>query len=403
MVERPITILCLATEYKGVPFIEECGRQGAGVLLLTPESVAGDAWPWDSISDHFQMPDLHTQPDITYAVSYLARGHDIDRIVALDDYDVATAAALREHLRLPGLGETVARFFRDKLAMRGQAAASGLNVPRFTGLFNNDEVAEFLDTTPAPWVLKPRFEAGSIGIRKLHAAEDVWRALDELGDERANFLLEQFVPGDIYHVDTLTWDGRIVFGVASRYGAPPLALVQEGGIFYTRIMDGQSAESTALLALTQDMVDAFRYPQGVNHTEFIRSHADGRFYFLETSARVAGANIDRMIEAATGLSMWAEAARIELASVRGEAYQLPDYREGYAGLLICLSADEHPDLSSFDAPEVVWQVPKPYHAGLIVASADAARVESLVDEYQQRLEREFLRHVPNAKKARTTF
>ena len=103
--QRPITILCLASEYKGLPFIEECARQGARVILVTTEKFADRDWPWDSIALHFKMPDLHTQPNITHAVSYLARGNDIDRIVALDDYDVATAAALREHLRLPGVGK----------------------------------------------------------------------------------------------------------------------------------------------------------------------------------------------------------------------------------------------------------------------------------------------------------
>ena len=109
--QRPITILCLASEYKGVPFIEECARQRARVILMTAEKYGGDPWPWEAIYRHYNMPDLHTQPNITNAVSYLAREYDIDRIVALDDYDVATAASLREHLRVPGIGETQARYF----------------------------------------------------------------------------------------------------------------------------------------------------------------------------------------------------------------------------------------------------------------------------------------------------
>ncbi len=401
--DRPITILCLATEFKGLPFIEECARQGARVILVTPEKLVDKEWPRDSISQIFPMPDLHTQPNITYAVSYLARGNDIDRITALDDYDVGTAAALREHLRLPGLGETSARYFRDKLAMRTQASGAGMRVPAFSSLLNYDALRDFMAETPAPWVLKPRFEAGAVGIRKLHDSEQVWRALDELGDQQSFYLLENFLPGDIFHVDALVWDGEIVFATASQYGAPPLALMQGGGIFNTRILPHDGDMAQALVAGTAEMVRAFGLPRGVTHTEFIRANHDGELYFLETSARVGGANIDKMVEAASGVSLWTEAARIELASIRGEEYALPPVRDDYAGLLTCLARDEWPDMSGYTDPEIVWRVSKPYHAGLLVASPAAGRVEELMTQYHDRFAADFLVHAPQNKKIRTTL
>ena len=401
--QRPITILCLASEFKGVPFIEECARQGARVILLTAEKYGDKAWPRDSITQFHTMPNLHTQPNITHAVSYLARGNDIDRIVALDDYDVATAATLREHLRLPGLGETQVRFFRDKLGMRTQAAANGIRVPAFTPVFNYDQLRDYMATVPAPWVLKPRFEAGAVGIRKLNDSEGVWRALDELGDEQSFYLLEQFVPGDVYHVDALVWGGEAVFAVSSRYGAPPLSVTQGGGIFNTRLLPRGSEEFRETTRLAGDVFRAFGLRQGVTHTEFIRAHHDGQFYFLETAARVGGAHIDKMVEAATGIALWQEAARIELASVRGEEYHLPEHREEYAGLIICLAREQWPDLSPYDEPEIVWRVPREYHAGLLVASADPERVSQLLEQYNERFARDFLMHAPNRKEVRTTF
>ncbi|MBP9503286.1 MAG: ATP-grasp domain-containing protein [Candidatus Promineofilum sp.] len=401
--DRPITILCLASEFKGVPFIEECARQGARIILVTAEEAAGKPWPWDSIALHFRMPDLYTQPNITYAVSYLARGNDIDRIVALDDYDVATAASLREHLRLPGLGETKARYFRDKLGMRTQAAANGIRVPAFTSVFNYDQLRNYMAAIEPPWVLKPRFEAGAVGIRKLHDSESVWRALDQLGDQQSYYLLEQFVPGDVYHVDALLWGGEVVFAVSSRYGEPPLSVTQGGGIFNTRLLSRRSEEFEATTGMAADVFRAFGLAQGVTHTEFIRAHHDGQFYFLETAARVGGAHIDRMVEAATGVDLWQEAAHIELAGVRGEAYQVPEHREDYAGLIICLAREQWPNLAAYDDPEIVWRVPREYHAGLLVASYDPDRISELIDGYNERFARDFLMHAPNKKKARTAF
>jgi len=401
--QQPITILCLASEYKGVPFIEECARQGARVILMTAEKYGGEPWPWEAIYRHYNMPDLHTQPNIANAVSYLARENDIDRIVALDDYDVATAASLREHLRLPGMGETQARYFRDKLAMRLQAASHGIRVPAFTSVFNYDQLRDYMAAITPPWVLKPRFEAGAVGIRKLHDSEGVWRALDELGDEQSFYLLEQFVPGDVYHVDALLWAGEVAFVVSSRYGAPPLSVTQGGGIFNTRLLPRDSEAFQQTTSLAADVFRAFYLRQGVTHTEFIRAHHDGQYYFLETAARVGGAHIDKMVEAATGIALWQEAARIELAVERGEAYELPEHRGDYAGLIICLAREQWPDLSAYNEPEIVWRVPREYHAGLLVASDDPDRVSQLLDQYNERFVRDFLMHTPNKQGARTTF
>ena len=399
---RPITLLAIATECKGIPYLREAKKQGARVLLLVAEEVAHNPdWPMDLIDARYIMPNLSKQPDMTYAVSYLARTEKLDRIVALDDYDVSTAASLREHLRIPGMGESTARHFRDKLAMRVQARDQGVLVPEFTAVFNNAELNDFLQRVPAPWVLKPRFEAGAVGIRKLHNAEDVWQSVNELGDQRSFYLLEQFVVGNVCHVDSIIWEKEVVFAVASQYGTPPLAVTTGGGIFNTRILPRGSESSQALIAANENVMRVLGQVRGVAHTEFIQAEADGRFYFLETAARVGGANIDRLVEAATGIVLWQEAARIDLASVRGEAYQLPALRNNYAGLIICLAQQEQPDLSDYTDPEIVWRLPKKYHAGLLVAGTDYGRIQALINQYNERFARDFLTSAPPKSNVRT--
>jgi hypothetical protein len=155
------TVLCLASYFKGTLFLEECHRQGGHVILLTEQKVADEEWPRAAIDEFYLMPDLAQQPDITYAVSFLARTRPIHSIVALDDYDVETAAALREHLRLPGLGISATKLFRDKLAMRVRAHQAGIRVPEFLHVLNHEQLADFMVRVPPPWVLKPRGEAGS--------------------------------------------------------------------------------------------------------------------------------------------------------------------------------------------------------------------------------------------------
>lgn len=395
---HPLTLLCLSGYYKGGAFLQAAKQLGCTVLLITREAMAQEAWPRESIDEIFFMPDLRKRPDILFAVSYIARSRQIDQIIALDDYDVETAGALRDHLRLPGMGESHARHFRDKLAMRSLAQAAGLPIPEFSPVFNYDRLREFMARVPPPWLLKPRSEASAMGITTIHHPDELWPVLDRLGDGQSFFLLEQFLPGDVFHVDGLVQDGRQVFAEVHQYGRPPMSVYQGGGVFVTRTLDRRSPAVTQLTALNRRVLEALGAQSGATHTEYIRAYADGKFYFLECAARVGGANIAEAVEFATGVNLWAEWAALEVAHLRRAPYRLPDGRAGYAGVINCLARQEYPDLSGYTDPEVAWRLDKRHHAGLILASPDSDCLQDLLDEYSRRFAQDFLAVLPPQEK-----
>ncbi len=401
----PLTFLCLASYEKGHRFLEEAKRQGCRVFLLTSQSLRDTAnWPRDSLDDIFYMPDEEPHEwnlqHMLLAVSHLYRTIAIDRIVALDDFDLEKAASLREHLRLPGLGETATRYFRDKLAMRMRADANGIPVPEFTAIFNYEAITRFVDSVPPPWVLKPRLMAGALGIKKFHQRQDVWDRVHALGDEQSYFVLERFVPGDIFHVDSIWRHGEMVYAISSAYGTPPLEVTTDGGIFTTRSLERGSEPDRALRDMNEKVLRAFQLTDGVSHTEFIRSHQDGSYYFLETSARVGGAHISDLIEAATGINLWAEWAKVEVAAARGGSYSPPPERSDYGGLLVSLARQEWPDTSNFREPELVWRMQKKHHVGFIIKSPYRERIEDLLSLYAQRVRNEYHASAPPREKAR---
>jgi biotin carboxylase len=217
----------------------------------------------------------------------------------------------------------------------------------------------------------------------MHNAEQVWRTLDELGDRQSHFLLEQFIPGDIFHVDGIAWDSRVVFEAVSGYGKPPMQVMHEGGVFTTRVLDRKSAETRRLTEINAELIPALGMIRGVNHAEYIRG-ADGRFYFLEAAARVGGAFIVDVVEFATGVNLWREWGRIEVMHLRGEKYRVPEQKSMYAGSALCLAKTAEPDTSAFTDPEIVLRLKKHHHAGLIVQSANPERVRELVERYAER-------------------
>lgn len=386
-------VLCLSSEVKGAEFFRECKRRGWRTMLLAPTEFQHDTdWAWDAIDDSFFMPSLYNTEHVVNAVSWLARSRTFDLVVALHDLDVEGAAALREHMRLPGMNISTARYFRDKLAMRVRSRDAGIAVPDFVHVLNYDALRDYMARVPGPWLLKPRWEAGALGIRRINDAEELWRALDELGDAQSHFLMERFVYGDICHVDSIVANGKVVFAEAHRYGRPLLDVVQHGSTFTTRTVPrGTDAERT-MKDINQRVLGALGLRDGVAHTELIDGN-DGTVYFLETAARAGGANIVEVIEASTGINLWAEWAKLETAAP-GTRYKLPKHRQDAAGIVISLARQEWPDMSGYTDPEIVWRIDKRYHAGMIVASPDAERVDSLITEYSRRFVHDFTAVLP---------
>src|SRR5271165_620036 len=277
---RPLTLLCITTYEKGQEFMRECKRLGCRVFLLTAEKLSNADWPRDSLEDTFYLPPDIPLADIVQAVTHLARTQKLDRIVALDEYDMETASTLREHLRIPGMGLTTMRYFRDKLAMRMRALDRGVCVPDFVPVFNHGDIRYYLDHVPGPWVLKPRQEASAIGIKKIHAPAELWPLLEQLGDQQSSFLLEKFLPGDVYHVDSVVSESEVVFANVSQYGKPPMNVAQGGGIFTTFTVPRGSEADASLRAINGEVIAALGLVRGVAHAEFIKANADGHFYFL---------------------------------------------------------------------------------------------------------------------------
>ncbi len=387
------TVLCISSYEKGQAFLREVKAQGSTVYLLTVEKLRDADWPRDAIDELFYMPSLFNEQDMINAVSYLARSRHIDRIVPLDDYDVEMAAKLREHLRIPGMGDSTTRYFRDKLAMRVRARDRGVLVPDFAHVLNYDALREFMARVPPPWLIKPRSEASSLGIKKLNSPDELWPVLDQLGDRQSYYVLEAFVPGEVYHVDSIVSEKQVVFSEVHQYGRPPFSVMHEGGVFTTRTVPRGSADEVELEQRNQALIEALGLVRGVTHAEFLKGSADGRFYFIECAARVGGANIADLVEASTGLNLWREWAKIEIAG-EDAPYELPAARSDYGGLIISLARQEWPDLSAYTDPEIAWRMQRKGHAGLIVASPDRARVQTLLDSYTQRFYDDFFAKLP---------
>lgn len=377
------TMVCISCYYKGYDFMDECKKLGNKVILITSENLKDKPWPWHAIDEVYYMPEIEASvwnlDHLVQGFAYLMKNHQIDAVIALDDFDVEKAAMIRETYRIPGMGQTTHRYFRDKLAMRQQAKDNGISVPEFSSIFNDAKLHQFTQDVAGPWVIKPRSEASASGIIKINSADELWPAVETLGNERYKFLLEAFKPGDVYHVDCLVYNKEIVFSCFSKYLSPPMKVSHEGGVFRTKTLAKDSEEAMGLEKINKEVLDKFGIQNGATHSEYIRG-IDGQYYFLETSSRVGGAHIPDMVEAATGVNIWREWAKLENALLAGEKYAVEETRKLFSGLIVSLAKEKHSDTSDLQNEDVEKFLPIDYHIGIVYKATTEERIQERLDQ-----------------------
>lgn len=372
----PETILCIARQETGHALLQQLAHLGYAVCLLTTEDHREAGWPHESLHEFHTMPGSLTQEQILNTVTYLARSRKFARILALDPHSLDTAAALREHLRIPGMGITTTHTFSDRLALLAKAAHLDIRVPQFTSVLNYDDLRIFMERVPAPWLLRSRHPSLHGNQRTLHDSERVWRVLEELGDRQTDFLLEQSLTGQIFSVESILAEGNVVFSATQYHGEPH----QE---FQTvRAVSRTSREDRALKNLNATLLPGLGLSRGIGHAKFIRTR-DAQFSLLDVVPGIADTLSAEVLAQTFGLNLWAQWAQLEVNALRGRPYVLPPTQPAYAAGIISQSQSQ--ELFQSNAPEIVHRLHTAQGCGVILRAQDAATTSRLLEQYRSRL------------------
>ncbi|WP_190142551.1 ATP-grasp domain-containing protein [Streptomyces glebosus] len=264
----------------------------------------------DSALDTVVVPDLTLETVLPHARELHARHGGFQGVVGLSEYDVLTAARLRDELGVPGAPAALVRTFRDKPLMKRAVAAAGLRVPRFTELTADTTAQEVARATGFPLVLKPRSGAASHGVRVLEDLAQLQLVLDTLNpSERGGQQCEEYVQGDVLHVDGVRRAGRYHFVSASAYVNTCLDFAQGGRLGSYLLDDGPLRRR--VIAFAAACLDALKLDDGAFHLELLR-RADGELVFLEVGMRPGGARIPELHQELFGVDLMGEALRAAL-------------------------------------------------------------------------------------------
>lgn len=228
--------------------------------------------------------------------------NSVDEIV-LEDFSVATRlrATIRAHagvvlalndFAVKALVEADAwdasefRAGYDKLEMRRKWARNGVAQPRSHAFSKHTEIPSL------PLIVKPNFSGGGgRGVSLVTSDEDFLSAVTraEALSLDGTALVEEYVEGTEFTVETISWKGRhIILCASSKEKVPGYPWIARGLTFGSP----ETRELRSKIELTaQAALDALNRIDGISHLEMIREVATGDLKVIEIGFRPGGGHI----------------------------------------------------------------------------------------------------------------
>lgn len=257
-----------------------------------------------------------------------------DRIISLSEYELLAAAHLREWFDVEGARPKQVEKVRDKVIMKKAMEACGIKTPIFMGV-NEFLRTQLLSRYDHPLIIKPIDGASSENIITVKNAQEAYRkivdrktgiaALDQSNDALDRYEIEEFINGNIMHIDGLVQNGKMVLCVASQYVNNCLDYARGKPLGSVQI------ETTpALKNYAQRCIHAAEISNGSFHLECIDKN--GELFFLEIANRVGGADVVKTMELATGVHL--PSAELQLLIDRSFNLNIPKASEKKYGWFV---------------------------------------------------------------------
>jgi biotin carboxylase len=243
----------------------------------------------------FFLPDEDFRRIDRAAARLVDPGATVD-VWSFTEWGLPYAARIAAALGVPGPDETAVGLSRDKLRWRRLLNTHGHRQVAVAAAATREELADAVDRVGLPAIVKPRTGSGSAGVYKVTTRADLDAAWAWAVRVCRNLVVEGYVDGPEYSVETQSRDGRhVVLAITAKHSTAAPHFIETGHDLPAGlpIAAREAIEAEVTAALT-----TLGHRTGPAHTE-VRLAGDGVFC-IETHLRPGGDNIWEMVELATG-------------------------------------------------------------------------------------------------------
>ncbi|MFJ8862661.1 ATP-grasp domain-containing protein [Streptomyces sp. NPDC102451] len=254
------------------------------------------------LADLFVLTDFGDEELLRGTIRDVAREHGVPVIYHIGrEETMVSSYEVAEELGAEVNPAAAIRYLSDKHAMRELLAERGLSPVSFAAVATREGVPDAVRRIGWPAVVKPAALAGSRGVFLWQEPADLlpWTELVDQYAYHGPFLVEEYLRGPEYSVETLSVDGgHQVVGITEKLLGPPPLFVEVGHVHPAPLPEDRER---AVEELTAEFLTACGYRFGPAHTEVIWTEKGPRI--VESQARLGGDRIPRLVQLATGLDM----------------------------------------------------------------------------------------------------
>ncbi|WP_244158124.1 ATP-grasp domain-containing protein [Phytopseudomonas flavescens] len=222
---------------------------------------------------------------------------EITKLIAHYEFDLIRVAEARESRGIAGQSLLSACAFRDKLEMKRLVSAAGLIGYRFGSISDWSDVERFYSAVGGKrLILKPRSGSTSLGVICI---DDPYRQREEIEKLLRNplalspdYMAEEFIEGEMYHVDGLILNGEQRLLWPSQYITGSLEFQDEFGQTVSSAMLGPDDKfCKSIITFVGSVIAALPVPTNCNiHCEVFVTPS-GNIELCEIASRTGGVRI----------------------------------------------------------------------------------------------------------------
>ncbi len=278
-------LMILGASYTQSPLYMTARRLGIATVAA---SIPGN-YPGFELADEKVYADISDPEQVLSAAEKMK----VDGVATCGlDLGMRSIGYACEALSLPGPSRLAAWRSSDKWEMKKALAAAGVQTARFICIRNTEDLKAAMEQLAWPVILKATDQMGGRGIIRCDTPEEALRAYPAVmeGTKRDYCLIEEFITGEIFGVEALIQNGKMIFMLPNNteafVGATPTP------IGHSVPLREISSLGDQILEQTEKAVRALGLDNCPVNCDFIKK--DGKVYVIELTGRSGATGLSEM-------------------------------------------------------------------------------------------------------------